>query len=465
MKMKLTVLWILIIIGTIFIAMHAFKPPSAPYIPPEEEDVPVVIEEIPFEFDAEEKGYSELMAEGNRNMEEGYIERAIENFSKAIKLNSRSQDPLLKLGHAQLKNNQAAQAKLTFEKALQIAPDSITANLALAQANLGLQDIDSAKNIIWSLDPENPKVKYYRGIIYILAKEFDRAQRMFEEAGDENSQRFLEAFRTFSYFKDSDPLYLNMLLAKVLAENEQYEAAIPFLFDILNRKSNYRDAWIVLGYSYLHTGKSKEAIEALSQARIFSPTHPQILFYLGLAHFTENNTKNAISYLEAADLAGYTPKEPIRIRLGDLYISEKMFEHAASTYRSILNTNTENLELFIRLVWLNIDELNNPEEALKLALKAMEHHPQNAMSHSLLGWAYTATGDYTKAENHLKTALSMHEDFDAAHLNLGWLYEKQGLFEKAKEHYKEAYMLGQGNAVGNRAAIRFNELTEMLVSQ
>ena len=465
MKLKLTILWGLISIGVIFIAIHTFKPQSSPPPPPPEEAPAIIVEEIPFEFEPTEKGYAELMAEGATNIEEGYIAKAIENYTQAARINPRSQDPLLKLGHAQLKNNQAAQAKLTFEKALEINSNSITANLALAQAHLGLRDIESAKNIIWALDPENPSVKYYRGIIYILAKEFGLAQRMFEEVADENSQKFLDAFRTFSYFTESDPLYLNLLLAKVLVDTEQYEAAIPFLFDILNQKSNYRDAWTILGYAYLNTGKSEDAIEALNQASIFSPKHPQILFYLGLAHFMEDNTKNAISYLEAADLAGYTPKNAIRIRLGDLYISEKMFDHAASNYRSILNIYTENLEIFVRTVWLNIDELNNPEEALHIALKALKNHPENPMSHNLVGWAYTATGDYEKAENYFKIALSMQENFDAVYLNLGWLYEKQGMFDKAKEHYKEAYVLGQGNPVGNRAAIRFNELTEKLISQ
>lgn len=465
MKTKLTILWGLIVLGSVFIGINAFKSQSAPTYttPPEQQEPAIMIEEVPLEFEPAEKSYASLMAEGDANIEAGYIKTAIENYTKAVNLNPGTADPLIKLGHAQLKNNQAAQAKLNFEKALEINPGSVSANLALAQTYLGLHDIESAKEIIWALDPENPKVKYYRGIIYILAKEFDLAQKIFAQVADENSQKFLDAFKTFSYFTEAEPIFLNMMLARTLTEVEQYEAAIPFLFDILNQKSNYRDAWIVLGYAYLHTGRNADAINALNQASILAPKNPQILFYLGLAHFMENHTKKAISYLEAADLAGYTPKEPIRVRLGDLYISEKMFEHAASSYRSILNTNPENLEIFIRMVWLNIDKLNNPEEALQTALKALENHPENAMSHNLVGWAYTATGDYDEAEKHLNTALSMHEDFDAAHLNMGWLYEKRGLFDKAKDHYKEAYMLGQGNPVGNRAAIRFNELTEKLI--
>lgn len=464
MNKTLTILWGLIIVGSIFIAIHLFKPPSGQYIPPQEKSDIVVIQDIPLKSPDEEKTYSQLLKEGDKNINEGYISKAIQNYQQAVQINPNSIEPLLRLGYAYLKNNQAQEAKEIFEKAIKLNPNAIEAKLSLAQANFGLRDIEEAKNIIWSLDAENPQVKYYRGIIFILAKQFKEAETIFQELNDESSKKFLDAFTTFSYFKEAEPIFLNMLLAKALVDVKEFEAAIPFLFDILNEKNNYRDAWIVLGYGYLNTGRIPDAIDALQQAKALNPDEPQTLFYLGLAYFAHNDIDNAINYLEAAEQAGYEPQDQLKLKLGDLYLLKEEYQKSAANYRELLISNSENLEIFVRNIWINIDKLNQPEEALKLALHALEKHPEEAMSYNLVGWAYTATGDYGAGEKYLQTALSMNKEFDAANLNFGWLYEKKGMIEKAKTYYKKAYLIGNGNSIGNLAAIRFNKLTADITS-
>jgi tetratricopeptide (TPR) repeat protein len=463
MNKILKILWAIILGGGIFIAIHFFKVPGSSPVPPVRESV-TVIEEVPISFDINNKNYSQLVEEGDNYFSVGNYEKAIENYVRAVELDSRDYQLFVRLGDSYLQNNQAPQAKLEFEKALRLNPDSVDVQLSIAQANLNLKDIDSAKEIIWALDEEDPQVKYYRGIILVLAKEFDKAWAIFSQVGDDKSKKFVESFDLFSHFREADPLYLNMLLAKNLTDVGQYHVAIPFLFDILNQKNSYRDAWIVLGYAYLKTGEAKEAIDALNQAKVFAPRHPQVLFYLGLANFAQNKIDSAISYMEAADRAGYTPRDHLKLRLGDLYLAKKNYQSASDNYKAVVNLNPRSLEVFVRIVWLNIDELNNPSEALRFAEQALEEHPDNAMSYNLMGWAHTAAGNYTVAEEYLRKALSLKEDFDAVHLNLGWMYEKKGDYDRAKEYYKEAYILGQGNSIGNKAAMRFNELVARIDS-
>jgi len=113
----------------------------------------------------------------------------------------------------------------------------------------------------------------------------------------------------------------------------------------------------------------------------------------------------------------------------------------------------------VRAIWLNIDKLDNATKAVELAQKALEVHPEEAMSYNLLGWSYTATGNFQEAEQYLNQALSLNPDFDAAILNLGWLKEKQGKTVLAKEYYKKAYNLGNGNSIASLAAKRYNNIT------
>ncbi len=463
MNKFLKILWIVILVGSAFIAFHFLRVPTG-QPPLSHKDPHTIIKEVPLSFDINDKSYSQLLNAGDKNFSLGNYEDAIKNYAQATSLEPKNYDILIKLGKAYLKNNQPPQAKLSFEKAIELKSDSVEAVLALAQANLNLGDINKAKEIIWTLDEENPHVKYYRGIIFVLAKDFDKAWALFSQVGDENSKKFLESFELFSHFREPDPLYLNMMLAKNLTDVGQFKVSIPFLFDILNQKNNYRDAWIVLGYAYLNIGNPKEAVDALMQAKIFAPQHPQVLFYLGLSYFAQNEINNAINYIEAADRAGYTPKDQLKLRLADLYLLKNNHQRASDNYKAVLNLNSDNLEVFVRVVWLNIDKLNNPNEAVKFAEKALEEHPDSAMSYNLAGWAYASAENYDLAEQYLRKALELKEDFDAVYLNMGWMYEKKGNYEMAKEYYKQAYILGQGNSIGNRAAMRFNELTVLIES-
>ena len=463
MKKVLSILWVIIIVGTIFIAINLSKPEPRP------EDISktstkTAVKEIPANNDENTNmDYQELIAKGDSDLEDGYTEKAIQSYKQAIKINPNSAEPLQKLGKSYLKNNQAAQAKTVFEQAIKLTPD-IPSKLLLARAYFGLREINEAQTLINSLDQENPQVKYYRAIIAVLAKNFEQAESLFKELQDDNSKKFLNAFDTFSSYKEADPLFLQTLLAKSLTEAGEYDAAIPYLFDIINTKADYRDAWIILGYAYLNTNQTNDAIDALLKAKALNPDEAQTLFYLGLAYFANNNVDTAIKYLEAAEKAGYQPAEQLKLKLGDLYLIKENYQKSSKNYKELLGINPNNLDVFVRSIWLEIDKLNEPDKALKLAFQALEAHPNDAMSYNLVGWAYTANDDYNKAQEYLKKALEINPTFDAANLNFGWLYEKKGMDKVAQEYYKIAYQLGKGSSVGNLAAVRFNKISQKELS-
>lgn len=406
-------------------------------------------------------------------------ENTEENRSPAIsniplpspeQLENSSIEDLIKLTENYLINQELEKAKTVISTAAEIEPENIDVKLHQAKVNLAERSIEAAKNIVWTLPEDMPNVQYYRGIILVLYKEFEQAEGAFEkvksnpEASETlkaGSQKFLDAFETFSYYNDADQLFLELLLAKALADVGEHNSAIPLLFAIIQEKNNYRDAWVVLGYCYLNTHEYQEAIDALTQARDMDPEKPETLFFLGLAHFAQNNIDEAIVYLKKADEAGFAAKDQISIKLGDLYLVNKDYQQAAEEYEKALLVKEDlNLDIMVKLVWLNIEKTKDSEKALSLALKTLEAYPQEAISHNLAGWAYTATGQYEEAKTQLEQAIEINPEFDVAHLNIAWLYQKQGFTDLAKEYYKKAYILGKGTAIGNLAAERYNNLSE-----
>ncbi|MBT4917801.1 tetratricopeptide repeat protein, partial [Candidatus Peregrinibacteria bacterium] len=440
----------------------------------EDSNTPIEIvtqQEIIDVSEADSKTYTEYIKTAQEHFNKGELNKAIEDYTSAVRLNPRSKEPLIALGNTYLLNNQPSESKATFRAAQDLDPYSMEIQIGLVRSYINLRDIEKAKEMLDNLEETDSVVQYYKGIVLILFKDFEGAKEIFTflATNEEftipdwirtNSLKFTDAYDTFTFYSEGEDVHLKTLLAKALSDAEEFEAAIPLLYDIIAEKNDYRDAWLILGYAYLNTNKILDSIDAFTQAKALNEDKPETLFFLGLAHYANNNIEKAIYYLEEADRKGYEPKDEISLRLGDLYLLKKDYEKSTIKYEETLSMNKKSMDVYVRAIWLNLNKLNNPAKALKLANIALEHNPEEPMSYNLVGWSKTALGDFEEANKYLKEALAMNPDFDAAHLNFGWLYELQGKTALAKEYYKRAYMLGQGGSIGNLAAQRYNSLTE-----
>lgn len=470
MKIFLITSWIIIIIGGTFIGIHYVKPQAAIEKPIQTAFTNDNLEELDSpDYETKEiKNFSQYISQGDTNMTQQDYEMAVTNYKSAVVLNPSSVSSLIKLGQAYLKNSSPKLAQNVFLKAVKLKPESLSVRLLLLQSHLDLNDLAQAKKLAWSLNENDPRVVIYKGIISTAYKNFDEAKAEFKKVANdetikdskykEQANRYLEAFTTYSYFTEADRNFLKLLLAKALVDDGQYQTAIPMLFEITNEQNNYRDAWITMGYSYLKTHKPKEAIDAFTQAKILDPEKPETLFFLGLAHFGNNELEKAIKYLELAKENGYEPVSDIQTKLANLYILKEDFKKSEEIFSSLQIQDTSNIALATQLVWLNIDKLNNPEKALKIALKIYSAKPTDAMSLNLLGWAYTANEDYINGDKFLKNAISADPNLDAAYLNLGWLNEKTNKEKIAQTYYKKAQSINKTSSIAKLATVRYNNI-------
>lgn len=466
MRKFLAVLWFVIILGSVFIAINIFRPDVFDLKSKFSKNISKTSNQ---EEQTPPQTYEEHISLGDKFLANKNYPPAIKNYRYALTLNPKNITPYVKLGDAYLKNNEPSKAYDVFIEGTKIAPNSPKTDIGIVQSYFNLKQFEKARDYLINLDPSQDEVKYYNALVLILFKDSDKAKTVFTEitsskettnkTAKENAQKFLDKYKTYSTFKEGDPLFLQTLLAKAMTEVEQYNAAIPLLYDVINQKPNYRDAWIILGYSYLKTGKTGDAIDAFSSAETKFPDQPETLFFLGLSYFANNDLEHAVYYLEKAEEKGYEPKDTLNMKLGDLYMQQKKYEEAAQKYDEVLTVNTSNIDIFARAIWLAIEKLNNPAHALELAQKAVTVFPNNAMSYNLLGWAYIAINDLAKAGENLKKALDLDPELDAAYLNIGILYEKQGYGEKAKEFYLKALSLGRDSSIGDLAKIRLQNLS------
>ncbi len=433
-------------------------------IPEETVEVVEIIEETP--ETSNNPTYIDHLQKGDTLFESGFYPLAITEYQMASDLEPTLSEPFTKLGEAYYLNDEYENAKATLQTALINNPNNITAQVLLGKTHLSLESFETAKTQFDSSDPSNTEVLYYRALLNAYFGDYENATIDLNKvitAGDypsysQNAQTIISSINEANLAEDGNPNYLKTLIAQSFSESNESSLAISLLYDVLREEPTYRDAWIILGYTYLSLEHYRDAQDALLKALELDPTKTETRYFLGLAYFGEDEYASALTQIELAIESGYEPRVQAYQKLADIAVLATEYKKAVEAYENVLVLNSSDVNLYIRPVWLYIDKLDQPDRAIELAEQAVTEHLNEAMSYNLLGWALTAAGDYSNAEYNLNYALVLNPDLAAAYLNLGVWHEKQGHTTEAQEHYKRAYTLDPGSSVGNLAANRYNEI-------
>lgn len=469
----LTLLNLVLLFTLVTLTLYIFDLIDIPFLHPTEEIVeePEVKEpeKVPEDKVIRKKSYDELMQKGDLYLEKEFYNLAIDSYTQANKENPTKIDPLIKIGDIHTLLNEYNKAKLISLEILKMDPHSVSGKLILGKAHIGLEDFATAKNVFDSITTDDQAVQYHQAIMALYFGEYERGRSLLfsviEKVTDPNitekAKNFIGALNEFDSYQAGQHNHLKVLLARSYAQAYEPQIAKELIWNVLREQRDYRDAWIILGFSYLKLNKFKDAVDALEEAKRQDSEKPVTLFYLGLAYAGNNQINEAIQELELALSNGYEPRVHIEQKLAELYFQIEDYEQASKKYEEVISLNSSDIDYFVRPIWIYIDMLGNPVKAQRLAEKAHLHHPDNPMSYNLLGWTLIANNDYINAKKNLEKALELNETFDAPYLNLGWLYEKQENYDKAKLYYKKAYEFGRGKAVGDLAAERYNSLIEI----
>ena len=417
--------------------------------------------------------YDERMKKGDYFIEKGFLTFAANEYVKAANLEPNRAEPYQKLLKANFDLGDYDKAKRNAEIILKLDPNNFETKLTLAQVYIKQSDFTSAQGVLDELATAaagkavDPRVDYYRGLIQITLGKNDEGKKFLRQAKAASEDDFLDAkidkilagYNEFEFAKAAEQLYLSELLARGLNEVGEYEMAIYKLKDVLRKRGDLRDAWILLGFAYLNLEKYYFAQTAFERAYDLDSEWPATQYFLGITHAELQHYEDAILFLNYALENGFEPKVVLYKKLADLYLDQQKYTESVEAYKKVLELNKEDVNSFVRPVWIYLDFLNNPDEALKLAQMAEASFPNNALTYNLLGWSELYKKDYAQAEKDLKKAIELNPNLAAAYFNLGKLYEAKKNTDEAMKVYQKAYDLDQNGSIGNLAAKRYNELT------
>ena len=340
-------------------------------------------------------------------------------------LESKSSDPNLWLikGELDLYDNNAAEARKSYQTALDLVPDSPLAHLGMARSLLRLRELDLATNHLDKIGADSdadPRVNFLRA-------------RIAEERGDFNSalQRLRKVLQVAPMHRES-----LMVAAKILFTQGELTYAQDYVSRLLEIEPQNAAARRMLGAIQLAAGRMDD-LDGMEESagRQESIQDPGMLALLGTAYLKHGKFEDSQDSLErAAELA--PDSLPIRTQLALSKLSAGQHDEAVSELEAILEVDPNFVQADIMLALAHVAR-QDTDAALSVSRNLIDKHPESALAHNVLGYVFELNSDNGEAAQAYEVALRHDESFHPARINLARLAIQAGDRETARRRFKE----------------------------
>lgn len=247
---------------------------------------------------------------------------AIAIVREQIRVGPKNPQPYFLLGLIQREQNKLTEARESFEKSLELAPDRLQVIAQLIDLDLLASDFAGAMRRARALvekSPESADAQYMMGKVHAVEGKWDEAERSFfaaierdpnhAAAFDVLSQAYvtkktkrapLERLEAFVAGKPQSVRGV-VLLATVYTEEKQYTKARDLYEKVVAAQPNATIAMNNLAYLYAeHLDQLDRARELAQKAREADPNAPALADTLGWIHFKRREYPQALALLKEA---------------------------------------------------------------------------------------------------------------------------------------------------------------------
>lgn len=156
----------------------------------------------------------------------------------------------------------------------------------------------------------------------------------------------------------------------------------------------------------------KEGIEGIQRAIQLAPLEGYYFYLLAFGHYQLDNNQAALRYLQRAVELSPWSAEFFGL-WGLVLLEEKNFELALQKANEGLAVDAENITcLNVRSTALN--KLKRVDAAIETMQDALEKDPENAYTHTTVGWNMLEKGRHKEAASHFREALRLHPNLEGA---------------------------------------------------
>ena len=384
------------------------------------DDARAAFSKVLVEFPDNEQARRGLMraelAAGNAELARAEIERL-------LALKSADANLWLIKGELDLYDNNAEDARKSYQQSVNLAPDNPLAHLGMGRALLRLNELDLATNHldeIGTSSDADPRVNFLRA-------------RIAEDKGDYNSalQRLRQVLQVAPMHRES-----LVVAAKILFTQGEFTRAQDYVSRLLEIEPQNAAARRMLGAIQLAAGRM-DGLDGIgdSPAAHESLQDPGMLALLGTAYLKHGKFEDSRNSLErAAELA--PDSLPIRTQLALSRLSAGQHDEAVGELEAILEIDPDFVQADIMLALAHIAR-RDKDAAVATTRNLIAKHPESALAHNVQGYVFELDGDKDEAARAYEVSLVHDESFHPARINLARLAIQSGDRDTATRRFKE----------------------------
>lgn len=282
----------------------------------------------------------------------GDIDRAIEEYKKALKTDRESCAIRLNLASCYLKKNDLPAAIEELRALVKIDPDAVEPHAILAliytsqkKAELARSEYETALKNAAKKHPENPDIYKTLGVLYLQAGKLKEAE---------------DSYHTVIKLSPDDP-QAHFYLANIYNELNKNDLAEKELERSLALKPDYHEAMNFLGYLYVEQNKNlSKAHDLIKRALKIEPDNGAYIDSLGWLYFKKGSYKKALKELK---------------RACSLVEDSVIYDHVGDTYFKVNDTANA------RLNWEKSLELDPKQDSVRKKIeKIINNSARNSPS-------------------------------------------------------------------------------------
>lgn len=381
------------------------------------------------------------------------------------------------------------EARLAFERAIELDPDATEARRGLARIDLARGDGSAAQGHVreaLARDGNDIQTWLLKGELELSLEDAQAAEASFTKvlefapglpAGHIGLARALlaqqktaaagEQLRALERLNIDDPL-LNYLQAVEARQNNDLKAAQDALREVLRKAPGHAPSQLLMGQIHLlrreldqaksmlssyvtqvpgnaagrkllaavliELDESENVIKLLAPVEQANPDDAQLLSLLGTAYMKMNDVARGRDYLDRASKSA--PDAPaIRTQLAVSHLASGDTALAASELEAVIERSPEFSRADFLLILTRLRE-GNTDAALAAANRLVEKHPERAEAHNLLGAVYESRKDAGLSRAAYEKSLELAPEGTAAALNLARLELMANNLDAAEKRFR-----------------------------
>lgn len=392
------------------------------------------------------------------------FELSLEIFTKISKIDPENADILFIIGDLKSELNDIDGALLYYQEAYNINNDLILALEIAAQLAFNSNHRDLSKIFKKLLLAKPSNSEYLRGYL---------------ESIKGNNLEDLTALLKIEEMKNN-PYYNNLYnqIALEFLRQGEYQSAEKFLNDSLSKKENDRFALYYLSIVYREISRNdlalkisrkhidyypndkegyintvlslfalqrfEEVIEELNIAISLFPEDFEINYFLGLAHYSSKNFKEAEEfYFQSLKIDNQSIAAMHGLAM--TYDQNQKWDKSDELYTKLISINNQDAQAYNNFAYSLVERDQDLEYALILAKKAIQINPEVSAYLDTIGWIYYKLSKFEIAKDYISKAL-LYDDTSAVILeHYGDVLISLNEIDEALVFYNKALKLDESN--------------------